>query len=87
MDFEKFDKWSDQFHVMLNQLQLHEQALKASSDSHPIADTQYLSDCQSEADAEKFLTKIGNDIRALGFCYNNLRSAIHMPEEQFDKLD
>lgn len=87
MDFEKFDKWSDQFHVMLSQLQMHEKALKAASHNHPLADTQYLSDCYTQANAEKFLTKIGNDIRALGFCYNNLRAAIHMPQEQFDSLD
>ncbi len=87
MDFDSFDKWSDQLHVMLDQLQLHEQALKSASLQQPLADTQYLSDCYTQANAEKFLIKIGNDIRALSFCYNNLRAAIHMPQEQFDALE
>jgi hypothetical protein len=83
VDIEKFDKFSDQFDSMLIQLKSHEKAMLSAAHSHPLADTAYLSECASQVSTEKHLTKIGNDIRALGFCYNNLRASMQMNDEQF----
>lgn len=87
MDIESFTKWSGQFAAMLTQLEGHEKAMRAAAQRHPLADTEYLGTCATQASMEKHLKKLANDIRALGFCYNNLRGAIHMPHEQFDALD
>ena len=87
MDLEKFDKWSAQFETMLDQLQFHEKAMQSAAHTHPIADTEYLSDCASQVAAEKHLRKIANDIRGLGFCYNNLRESVELKQEHFDSLD
>ncbi|MFT5162044.1 MAG: hypothetical protein ACI9FJ_000612 [Alteromonadaceae bacterium] len=87
MDIDNFDKWSGQFEAMLSQLAGHEKAMQAVAHRHPLADTEYLGTCATQASMEKCLKKLANDIRALGFCYNNLRGAIHMPKEQFDSLD
>lgn len=87
MDLEKFDKWSAQFQSMLSRLELHEQALQTAAKSHPLADTPDLSDCASQVQTDKYLTKMANDIRALGFCYNSLRESMYLPHEQFDALE
>lgn len=87
MDIDNFEKWSGQFEAMLAQLDGHEKAMQAAARRHPLADTEYLETCATQASMEKCLKKLANDIRALGFCYNNLRGAIQMPREQFDTLD
>lgn len=87
MDIDNFEKWSLQFETMMTQLDGHGKAMQAAARRYPLADTEYLGTCATQAAMEKHLKKLANDIRALGFCYNNLRGAIQMPKEQFDTLD
>ncbi|MCJ8270729.1 MAG: hypothetical protein MJK04_15165 [Psychrosphaera sp.] len=86
MDIEKFNKWSDQFEVMLNKLTEHEKAMQTTRQQQ-IADESSITSCSAQVALEKHLRKMANDIRALGFCYNNLKDSIHMQQEQFDTLD
>ena len=86
MDIENFNKWSDQFQTMLSKLTEHEQSLQMTRQTQ-LSKGQIASSCVAQVAVEKHLRKMANDIRALGFCYNNLREAIYMQQEQFDTLD
>jgi hypothetical protein len=86
LDIEKFNKWSSQFEVMLNKLTAHEKAMQITRHQQ-IADESSIASCSAQVTLEKHLRKMANDIRALGFCYNNLKDSIHMQQEQFDTLD
>lgn len=83
MDIENFEKWSGQFSEMLTRLSDHENELQMAKSQT----THLLSECQTQVAIESYLRKMASDIRALGFCYNNLRRSIHMQQEQFDSLD
>jgi hypothetical protein len=86
VDIEKFNKWSDQFEVMLNKLTDHEREMQTTRQQQ-IADESSIASCSAQVALEKHLRKMANDIRALGFCYNNLKDSIYMQQEQFDALD
>ena len=86
MDIEKFNKWSDQFQVMLGKLTEHEQTMQAAR-QFQLTEGAGVNSCVTQVALEKHLRKMANDIRALGFCYNNLRDSIYMQQEQFDVLD
>lgn len=83
MDIDKFEKWSVEFSDMLAKLSDHENELQMARQRQ----TNSISECQTQVAVESYLRKMASDIRALGFCYNNLRRSIHMQQEQFDSLD
>jgi len=83
VDIDNFDKWSKQFNAMLIKLNDHENELQTARHDQ----LRTISDCQKQVAVEGYLRAMANDIRALGFCYNNLRQSIHMQQEQFDSLD
>jgi fumarate hydratase class II len=86
MDIEKFNQWSDQFQTMLSKLAEHEQSMQMARQKQA-SEVLLVSSCITQVAVEKHLSKMANDIRALGSCYNNLREAIYMQQEQFDALD
>jgi hypothetical protein len=72
---------------MLSKLNEHENNMKAAKLEHQLSEGTGLGSCVTQVALEKHLRKMANDIRALGFCYNNLRKSIYMQQEQFDTLD
>lgn len=87
MDIEQFDKLSGQFQHILDQLQLHGKNLQQATAIHPLAETEYLSDCAAQMVAEKHLRTLADDIHALGTYYNHLRESIQLSRETFDALE
>ena len=87
MDLNHFDDLSAQFEATLNRLQANEKAMHNALHNPPIADTQYLSECATEASADKHLKQIASDIRNLGEYYNQIRGSLSLTKENFDSLD
>lgn len=85
MDIEAFNKYSSQFETMLGKLVDNEHTLQEIR-KRQLADHGSVNACITQVAVEKQLRMMANEIRALGFCYNQLKKSIYLPTKQLDTL-
>lgn len=71
MDFEQFDKWSGQFQMTLAMLKQQEKSIHSVPKAEALADSEFLSQCETQICATKELIKMTGDLDCLTETNNN----------------